>query len=1226
MNRFVIGGAFNRAASARPEQKKHVEGVRKRGLGLDRSLNAVVVTIFVLIGFSSSFAVTKTVNSGGGADYTSVDQALAATDNGMVVDTILITDQASVNYTVSQYVSASLPDPLYIRGQQTDPDQFSVLDVMQGDGFYNFFNEGNSLIFENLVFHNTSPVDEEVFKCQEPGVVLGFRNCTFRNQADAYFVAFIEDGSPSTLFFENCLFTNNELFVNVNYWAGTPVISFMNCTFDGNDEIMNLEALANSSDVSFTNSIFTNNAAVFNGDDLSNKITHSLTDEASGYGSNCLYSADPKYLEATRTLPGHWQVDYTSPAREMGTSTGAPESDIAGNTRAATPGVGCWVAADPIFLPEYLSWDVSDDPATQTGDGTWGVDDYWTEDGTTLVAWPAGGNSAYFGGEDGTYSITVDGVQVVDTIRIGASGYSISGDTLEIGGDVVVHPDISADISAVLSGSSGLLYNGGSLVLSGANSYTGATQISTGQLSVADAAALGDDADGTTVSDGAALEIDGGLSISEPLVLNGSGSGNGVLVSVNGSNTLSGTVTLDSASTVDIGAPLVIGGVVDGAGDLTKTGTARLTLGGANTFTGITAISEGDVLLTNTAGLGTSDGETDVSSGAALVLAGDASAAEYSEPLTLGGTLRLQTGTASSAVMSGDITLGSANSVDVPDAEDTLILTGIVDGSELNKTGEGMLLLTGENTCDGITLAEGSLQIGNGGASGSVSGNITTASGTQVIVDRSGTLTCPDSIKGSGSLVINGGTVVFTNVNTYSGGTTVENGTLQIGDGTSGMIEGDIVNDGTVIFNRSNDDQFAGVISGTGAVTKQGEGTLTLSGDNSYEGTTTVSGGTLLVNGTHSGSGDLTVENGAALGGNGKVSANISVADGGVLSPGEAAQGTLSSGSLALSGTSELNFDVGSTSDSVTVKGDLILDGVLNITDADGFGTGVYNLFSCTGDIIDNVLEISSDKPVDTLHYRVQVYGSVVRLIVSDDLPVSNSISVRGRRVDSTSLEVTITGYKDIPHEANSLTSHADTVALWHRYGSFYPNPPDVTADPSSLSKFALSDMKTDAPDGVYTDTITIPAVSDEEFYFVCGTAFWHDISNGNDSIPDFVYEQGDSVFMVDPETLTDNPLAVSAQKVSGSEVSLTIDGYETVPHQVDPHRPYADSIGVWYRFGSFYDSPDDSASVIKFSVADLKEHSPDFTQTVTVAPSEQPSDSFYFFNATVLWRIPPDD
>jgi autotransporter-associated beta strand protein len=90
--------------------------------------------------------------------------------------------------------------------------------------------------------------------------------------------------------------------------------------------------------------------------------------------------------------------------------------------------------------------------------------------------------------------------------------------------------------------------------------------------------------------------------------------------------------------------------------------------------------------------------------------------------------------------------------------------------------------------------------------------------------------------------------LTLTGNNTYSGLTTVSTGTLAIGNGsTAGSIAGNIANSGAVVFNRSNAATYAGMISGTGSLTKVGTSTLALTGNNTYSGLTTVAGGTLSV-------------------------------------------------------------------------------------------------------------------------------------------------------------------------------------------------------------------------------------------------------------------------------------------------------------------------------------------------------------------------------------------
>ncbi|MGL4667126.1 MAG: autotransporter outer membrane beta-barrel domain-containing protein, partial [Saezia sp.] len=89
------------------------------------------------------------------------------------------------------------------------------------------------------------------------------------------------------------------------------------------------------------------------------------------------------------------------------------------------------------------------------------------------------------------------------------------------------------------------------------------------------------------------------------------------------------------------------------------------------------------------------------------------------------------------------------------------------------------------------------------------------------------------------------GTLILTGANTYSGGTTVNAGTLQ---GTASSLQGNIANNANLVFDQTGNGTYAGVLSGAGSMTKQGAGTLTLTGANTYSGSTTVAAGTLQGN------------------------------------------------------------------------------------------------------------------------------------------------------------------------------------------------------------------------------------------------------------------------------------------------------------------------------------------------------------------------------------------
>ncbi|MBD1228058.1 autotransporter-associated beta strand repeat-containing protein, partial [Xenorhabdus griffiniae] len=120
-------------------------------------------------------------------------------------------------------------------------------------------------------------------------------------------------------------------------------------------------------------------------------------------------------------------------------------------------------------------------------------------------------------------------------------------------------------------------------------------------------------------------------------------------------------------------------------------------------------------------------------------------------------------------------------------------LTG---SATLETTDDGTLVLKGENNYTGGTkVTRGVLQIGDGGTQGSISGDVVTGSKGTLAFDRSDAVTFGGNITGEGKLIQNGkGTLALTGTNAHSGGTTVTQGVLQIGDGgTQGSISGDVV-------------------------------------------------------------------------------------------------------------------------------------------------------------------------------------------------------------------------------------------------------------------------------------------------------------------------------------------------------------------------------------------------------------------------------------------------
>ncbi|MDD5323064.1 MAG: autotransporter-associated beta strand repeat-containing protein, partial [Methylococcales bacterium] len=191
----------------------------------------------------------------------------------------------------------------------------------------------------------------------------------------------------------------------------------------------------------------------------------------------------------------------------------------------------------------------------------------------------------------------------------------------------------------------------------------------------------------------------------------------------------------------------------------------------------------------------------------------------------------------------------------------------------LTKQGFGTLILTGDNNYSGGTnLNGGTLSAGldsSLGALGAAPGPLTfnggilqvtgtsftstprtlnwgAAGGGFDIAEASNVFTVGQSLAGTGSLIKQGnGKLILTGDNDYSGGTTVSDGVLQ---GNTDSLQGNITNNASVVFDQTGTGTYADVMSGTGSLTKQGVGTLILTGDNGYSGGTTVSDGVLQGN------------------------------------------------------------------------------------------------------------------------------------------------------------------------------------------------------------------------------------------------------------------------------------------------------------------------------------------------------------------------------------------
>ena len=177
---------------------------------------------------------------------------------------------------------------------------------------------------------------------------------------------------------------------------------------------------------------------------------------------------------------------------------------------------------------------------------------------------------------------------------------------------------------------------------------------------------------------------------------------------------------------------------------------------------------------------------------------------------------------------------------------------------------------------------------------------------------------------------------------------------------------GDVVNNGTFAVNRSDTFTFSGVISGAGAFQQLGTGTTVLTGANTYTGATTVDAGALLVDRSLAAASAVTVNSGATLGGIGTAAGAVTIADGGILAPGDS-PGHAHRGFALVRQRVAAQLRAGNAgrdrpghNDLTIVNGNLTLDGVLNTTALAGFGPGGYRLFNYGGALTDNTLDIGT--------------------------------------------------------------------------------------------------------------------------------------------------------------------------------------------------------------------------------------------------------------------------
>jgi outer membrane autotransporter protein len=532
---------------------------------------------------------------------------------------------------------------------------------------------------------------------------------------------------------------------------------------------------------------------------------------------------------------------------------------------------------------------------------------------------------------------TINNLQGGGTLNTGASSATVI--TLKGG-----------SFSGGITGAGGLSLAQGSLTLtgSGTSTYSGTTTIS--NTTFADVFLNTGAANVLSANSTYRLNYRGFLNLNGFDQTIGALAGNGV-INLGGATLTTGG---NNASTT-------LSGYMNGGGGLTKTGSGTLTLAGYSTaYTGTTTVNGGTLRVANADALG---------SGGVVLNGG-----------TLAGDINLTLNNVVSVASGNTGTLAAASGTALNLQQLSVSGANLVFGGGLdNGTVEiGASVPGAANT---VHVVAGTLraQAGSGGLGRLTNFALTTTIDSGATLDFNGASIPPyatiNDLRGTGTVKNDGNQVVLgranfagritgttgltvgiapmfpdlavlTGANDYTGTTAVNYGTLQVGDGaTSGQLgSGAIVNNATLVFNRSDDFTVANTLSGAGTLRKLGAGTLSYTGNGSaYTGITNVNAGTLAVNGSLGGT--LNVNTGGLLAGAGSVG-TLNVLAGGVVAPGNSSPGN-SIGTLTANGNVtfgsgsiyRVQADTAGNADRVNATGSVTLTGGTVDVQA---GNGVY--------------------------------------------------------------------------------------------------------------------------------------------------------------------------------------------------------------------------------------------------------------------------------------------
>ncbi|MGZ4987321.1 MAG: autotransporter-associated beta strand repeat-containing protein, partial [Limisphaerales bacterium] len=431
-----------------------------------------------------------------------------------------------------------------------------------------------------------------------------------------------------------------------------------------------------------------------------------------------------------------------------------------------------------------------------------------------------------------------------------------------------------------------------------------------------------------------------------------------------GTLTLGGTVANGGQTlTADGAGNTTISGVVSGSGALAKNGTGTLQLSGpsANTYSGLTTVNSGTLLLAKTASINAVVGNLTIGDGtggaSADVVRLAASDQISTSAVTISGSGLLdlngfnETIGSLSGSTGGQINLGSGT-LTVGDGNSTTYAGSVAGTGSLVKTGAGTLTMNGASTFSGATAVNsGVLNVQNATALGGA-GAVSVSSGSAFELQGGISISAqPLTINGTG-ISGNGALRNISGNNSWSGSVTLSSASTVQSDSGTLTISGGVSGGQALTVDGTGNTTISGVISGAGALTKNDAGTLTLSAANTYTGNTTINSGALTIgsSGSIASSPLITVATGATL----NTSSSFAIASSQTLARNATSGAASINGPITFNSGASLSLPAdgtGETVSSVSVTGNLTLNNntiTINVSDG-ALDAGTYNLVTYTG-------------------------------------------------------------------------------------------------------------------------------------------------------------------------------------------------------------------------------------------------------------------------------------